>query len=110
APYRCATRTSPSPRRKEHGGLDAGAAAKFRIMPMVTRREAVIGLTASAASLALPSVARAQSSARVVVIGGGFGGASCARALRRLDAKLQVTLVEANKTFTTCPFSNEVIA
>jgi len=77
---------------------------------MVTRREAVIGLTASAASLALPSVARAQSSARVVVIGGGFGGASCARALRRLDAKLQVTLVEANKTFTTCPFSNEVIA
>lgn len=77
---------------------------------MVTRREAVIGLTASAASLALPSIARAQSSARVVVIGGGFGGASCARALRRLDAKLQITLIEPNKTFTACPFSNEVIA
>ena len=77
---------------------------------MVTRREAVIGLTASAASLALPSIARAQSSARVVVIGGGFGGASCARALRRLDAKLQVTLIEPNKTFSACPFSNEVIA
>jgi len=77
---------------------------------MVTRREAVIGLTASAASLALPSIARAQSSVRVVVIGGGFGGASCARALRRLDAKLQVTLIEPNKTFSACPFSNEVIA
>ena len=46
----------------------------------------------------------------IVVIGGGFGGASCARALRQIDAKLQVTLVEPNRTFTACPFSNEVIA
>jgi NADPH-dependent 2,4-dienoyl-CoA reductase/sulfur reductase-like enzyme len=45
-----------------------------------------------------------------VVIGGGFGGASCARALRRIDPKLQLTLVEPNRTFTACPFSNEVIA
>jgi NADPH-dependent 2,4-dienoyl-CoA reductase/sulfur reductase-like enzyme len=52
----------------------------------------------------------AQSAARVVVIGGGFGGASCARALRKLDPKLQVTLIEPNRTFTACPFSNEVIA
>jgi NADPH-dependent 2,4-dienoyl-CoA reductase/sulfur reductase-like enzyme len=44
------------------------------------------------------------------VIGGGFGGASCARELRRIDPKLQVTLVEPNKTFTACPFSNEVLA
>jgi NADPH-dependent 2,4-dienoyl-CoA reductase/sulfur reductase-like enzyme len=45
-----------------------------------------------------------------VVVGGGFGGASCARALRRTDPKLQVTLIEPNRTFTACPFSNEVIA
>ena len=77
---------------------------------MVTRREAVVGLTASAASLALPAISRAQSSAGVAVIGGGFGGASCARALKRLDEKLQVTLIEPNKRFTACPFSNEVIA
>ena len=44
------------------------------------------------------------------MIGGGFGGASCARALRRLDPKLQVTLIEPNRIFTACPFSNEVIA
>jgi len=43
------------------------------------------------------------------VIGGGFGGASCARALKRIDPKLQVTLIEPNRTFTACPFSNEVI-
>ena len=35
---------------------------------------------------------------------------ACARALRRIDAKLQVTLVEPNQIFTACPFSNEVIA
>lgn len=75
-----------------------------------TRRDTVRGLTAVVASLALPSIARAQSSAHVAVIGGGFGGASCARALRQLDPKLEVTLVEPNKRFTACPFSNEVIA
>ena len=75
-----------------------------------TRRDTVRGLTALAASLALPSITRAQSSARVAVIGGGFGGAAGARALKRLDAKLDVTLVEPNRRFTSCPFSNEVIA
>ena len=57
-----------------------------------------------------PRISRAQSAARVVVVGGGFGGASCARALKRIDTKLQVTLIEPNKVFTSCPFSNEVIA
>src|SRR5580698_6586590 len=75
-----------------------------------TRRNVVRGIAAASASFALPCPSFAQSSARVVVIGGGFGGASCARALKRIDPKLQVTLVEPNKTFTACPFSNEVIA
>ena len=78
-------------------------------MPMkVTRRDAVLGI--AAASLSLPQIARGQATARVIVIGGGFGGAACARALKRLDAKLEVTLIEPNRTFTACPFSNEVIA
>src|SRR5262245_5128637 len=76
----------------------------------VTRRDAILGVSASVGLLALPNVAHAQSAARVVVVGGGFGGTACARALKRLDAKLQVTLVEPNKTFTACPLSNEVIA
>jgi sulfide dehydrogenase [flavocytochrome c] flavoprotein chain len=76
----------------------------------VTRRDAILGVTVSAAMLALPSLSRAQSAARVVVVGGGFGGAACARALQRIGPKLQVTLVEPNKLFTACPFSNEVIA
>ncbi|GAC1499844.1 MAG: hypothetical protein NVS2B1_08470 [Bradyrhizobium sp.] len=76
----------------------------------VTRRNVAGGLAASAAVLALPRPALAQSAARIIVIGGGFGGASCARALRRLDPKLQITLIEPNGSFITCPFSNEVIA
>jgi sulfide dehydrogenase [flavocytochrome c] flavoprotein subunit len=77
---------------------------------LMTRRDVARGIAASAASLALPCPSYAQSTARVVVIGGGFGGASCARALRRIDAKLQITLIEPNRIFTACPFSNEVIA
>jgi len=77
---------------------------------LTTRRAAVHGIAVAAASLALPFVASAQSEARVVVIGGGFAGAACARALKRLDARLRVTLVEPNRIFTACPFSNEVIA
>lgn len=49
------------------------------------------------------------ASAKVVVIGGGFGGASCAKYLRRADANLSVTLVEPNTKFITCPFSNYVL-
>jgi sulfide dehydrogenase [flavocytochrome c] flavoprotein chain len=75
-----------------------------------TRRTFVRAVAATAASLALPHHARAQGPARMVVIGGGFAGAACARALKRIDPKLDVTLVEANSIFTACPFSNEVIA
>ena len=60
------------------------------------------------AALLLPAPALAQGVARVVVIGGGFGGASAARALHRMG--LGVTLVERNETYTACPFSNAVIA
>ena len=77
---------------------------------LMTRRNVVRGIAATTASFTLPCPSRAQAAARIVVIGGGFGGAACARALRRIDAKFQVTLVEPNKIFTACPFSNEVIA
>src|ERR1700722_5140671 len=77
---------------------------------LMTRRHVVRDIGATAASFTFPCPSRAQAAARIVVIGGGFGGAACARALRRIDAKLQVTLVEPNKIFTACPFSNEVIA
>jgi len=64
-------------------------------------------LAAGGAVLWAPSVL-GQGTARVVVVGGGFGGGACARALRRHG--LAVTLVEPEERFTACPFSNEVIA
>ncbi|MCK1368529.1 NAD(P)/FAD-dependent oxidoreductase [Bradyrhizobium sp. 62] len=76
----------------------------------VTRRDAVLGFAAAATSFAVPSILRAQSAGRLVVVGGGFGGAACARALKRAQANLQVILIEPNTVFTSCPFSNEVIA
>ena len=64
---------------------------------------AVAGLFATRAG------ARARGG-RVVVVGAGFGGATCARYLRRLAPELDVTLVERAKRFVTCPFSNTVVA
>jgi sulfide dehydrogenase [flavocytochrome c] flavoprotein chain len=69
-----------------------------------------LGLATASATL-LPRPARSQGAApRVVVVGGGFAGASCARALRQTDPRVAVTLVEPSATFTACPFSNAVIA
>ena len=74
-----------------------------------TRRDFLKRSTALAATALFPAPALAQAAPRVVVVGGGFGGASVARTLRTLDPKINVTLIEANATFTACPFSNGVI-
>lgn len=52
----------------------------------------------------------AQAAPRVVVIGGGFGGASLARALKRGDPGIAVALIEPSAHYTACPLSNAVIA
>src|SRR4029434_9488160 len=73
-----------------------------------TRRQFLKTAAAGAALLPLPAIAQGAGG-RVVVIGGGFGGATCARFIRRIDPRIAVTLVEASPTFTACPFSNLVI-
>src|SRR5919108_94724 len=64
---------------------------------------------ASAVLFPLPAIAQ-NAPGRVVVVGGGFAGATCARAVKKLDPRITVTLVEESQTFTSCPFSNTVIA
>ena len=49
------------------------------------------------------------SPGRVVVVGGGFGGATAARYLRLWGGHIHVTLVERNTGFTSCPMSNLVL-
>lgn len=73
------------------------------------RREFLAAASAASALAALPVPALAQSAPRVVVVGGGIAGASVARALKKADPRVSVTLVEASRTFTACPFSNLVI-
>jgi sulfite dehydrogenase len=46
---------------------------------------------------------------RVVVVGGGFGGATAARYLKMWGGNVDVTLVERNAEFVSCPISNLVI-
>src|SRR4030065_1968166 len=47
---------------------------------------------------------------RVVIVGAGFGGATCAKYLRMWgDKKIEVILVERSPTFISCPMSNTVI-
>jgi NADPH-dependent 2,4-dienoyl-CoA reductase/sulfur reductase-like enzyme len=75
---------------------------------MIARRTILkAGLTAPAV-LAAPHLA-AQTGERVVIIGGGFGGATAARYLRRFNPAIQVTLVEPAHEFVMCPMSNRVI-
>lgn len=67
-------------------------------------------IAAGTGSFLLPLNAQAKTGGRVVVIGGGFGGATCANYIRRFDPSVEVTLIEPNKEFITCPFSNTVLA
>jgi NADPH-dependent 2,4-dienoyl-CoA reductase/sulfur reductase-like enzyme len=73
------------------------------------RRQFLKSAGAAAAVLAAPAVAQGTSP-HIVIVGGGFAGASCARALKRRDARLAVTLVEPNRTYAAMPMSNAVIA
>jgi sulfide dehydrogenase [flavocytochrome c] flavoprotein subunit len=82
--------------------------------PGQSSRRAVLGGMAASGVLAALGMrsARAASKAapRVVVIGGGFAGASCARLIKSEDRDISVTLIEPNTTYIACPFSNCVIA
>lgn len=74
-------------------------------------RRSFIGRAAAGALLAVaPWVHASVTAPRVVVIGAGFAGATCARYLRLLQPTLAVTLLEREQAIVTCPLSNAVIA
>lgn len=77
-------------------------------MTAILPRRALLG-AALLAPLAAPRRVQAQAQARLLVIGGGFGGASAASFARRRHPWLQVTLVEPKTRFVTCPYGNLVI-
>lgn len=79
-------------------------------MTNLTRRTFGLATTTAGLALAAPSVLHAQTSARLVVIGGGFGGASAARYARMAFPRLDVTLIEPQTSFVTCPYGNLLLA
>ncbi|HWN50334.1 MAG TPA: FAD-dependent oxidoreductase, partial [Xanthobacteraceae bacterium] len=75
--------------------------------PHPSRRQFVAAAIAGTCGSVLPRPLIAQGAQpRIVVIGGGFAGATAARFLKRTDPRLDVTLVEPNPIFSACPFSN----
>jgi sulfide dehydrogenase [flavocytochrome c] flavoprotein subunit len=68
--------------------------------------------TGGAPSVAAGSAAEImpKTSRRVVVVGGGYGGAIAAKYVRMLDKSIEVVMVERNRQFISCPFSNFYIA
>ena len=84
-------------------------------MNKITRRKFNKFLGAYSALYALERIAGyptplLAAKQKVVVIGGGFGGATAAKYLSMMAPNLQVTLVEPNKLYYTCPFSNLVLS
>jgi len=80
------------------------------------RRRGFLGFSAALGAIlatrTAPLIAGQTAGARgrVVIVGGGWGGLSAARHLRRLAPQLEVTLVERNAAFQSLPLSNQWLA
>jgi len=74
---------------------------------MILKRRTLLGSMAAGAAMLAAPAALGQTRPRVVVIGGGSGGATAARYIARdSEGAIDVTLVEPSRTYFTCYFSN----
>lgn len=80
---------------------------------MLSRRH-FIKLAGSSSGLLLAACHKrtyqSSTKAHIVIIGGGFGGATAAKTIKQLDSSIKVTLIEPNAHYITCPGSNWVLA
>ena len=121
-PERAAARNGHGPHRQGfhrrrdqgHRGLVRGAEG-LTVMTQhhvsrlhVSRRDFLrrTAATAAAVSLSAPAIAQ-KAGDRVVVVGGGFAGATCARALKHIDPRTSVTLVEASHDLHRLPVQQQ---
>lgn len=78
---------------------------------MLTRRRLLAAGTATLGALARPVHARrAATTARALILGGGFAGATAARYLARWAPDVDITLITSAAPYWTCPFSNTALA
>ena len=77
----------------------------------LSRREFVKWMAASSGAAAVAGCAglSGPSAGRVVVVGGGYGGATAARYIKQWAPDIDVAVVERNDTFVSCPISNLVL-
>ena len=75
-------------------------------MTTISRRSFGKLAAAGFATFAAPSLLHAKTSGRLVIIGGGFGGASAARFAQINFPHIDVTVIEPQKSFVTCPYGN----
>jgi NADPH-dependent 2,4-dienoyl-CoA reductase/sulfur reductase-like enzyme len=83
------------------------------------RRQFLKAIGAGTAATAAPAILTACATApaeapkpigRVIVIGGGYGGATCAKYIRMWsERRIEVFLIERNTQFVSCPLSNLVL-
>ena len=78
------------------------------------KRREFLGYTGAASALALTGCASqpapAQKLGRVIIIGGGYGGATAAKYLRMWsEGAVEVFMIERNPAFISCPLSNLVL-
>ena len=77
----------------------------------ITRRGFIqtAGAATAVGMVGVPFIAKGAGK-KVVVVGGGTGGATAAKYIRLADPSLDVTLIEPNKEYYTCYLSNEVLS
>ena len=75
-----------------------GSASSLALAGCATQGGPAVGLTTE--------IMPKGSARRVVVVGGGYGGAIAAKYVRMLDKSIEVVMVERNDHFVSCPFSN----
>ena len=80
-------------------------------MMLMKRRDFLkVGAAATAMASLYGCAGAGKAGGHVVVVGGGYGGATVAKYLRMWSqGAVQVTLIERNPTFISCPISNLVI-
>ncbi len=77
----------------------------------ITRRGFIqtAGAATAVGMVGVPFIAKGAGK-KVVVVGGGTGGATAAKYIRMADPSVEVTLIEPNKEYYTCYLSNEVLS
>jgi sulfide dehydrogenase [flavocytochrome c] flavoprotein subunit len=71
-----------------------------------TRRQFLKATAATGAAISAFSIVGCAAGPNVVVIGGGFGGSTAARYVKKFGPNVNVTLIEPKTSYVTCPFSN----